>query len=227
MPEWAEARAGTGRALRTTVPHDTRNGPGDWATTALLAGVAHDLASPIAALTSNLTIARELVDERGLSDDLRDVMDDLVMATRGLTRIGEDLRELARSEPTEPVSLLEVVHRALRLTRAITARRCSTALVGTSDVAASSPGAVGRWLCNAIVLLVHELGAERRAPMGELRIELTADGLALTMSPRPALTTATATWLEAAAATLGAIARVSHDGVGVSARLHFGVVAAP
>lgn len=200
---------------------DTRNGPGDWATTVLLAGVAHDLASPIAALTSNLTIARELVEERGISDDLREVMDDLLMATRGLAQIGGDLRELARSEPTEPTSIREVVHRALRLTRAVTARRCSAAIVGQADAYASSTGAIGRWLCSAIVLLTHDDAADRATPLRELRIELMSDGLLVGMSPRAALGSADAAWLEAAATTHGGGARVWHDGVGVSARLHF------
>ena len=176
----------------------------------MFAWAAHELASPLAALVSNLAIAQELVDEVGGASELREVLADLVVSTRGIARIGESLRELALSEVSEPTPLARVVEHALRATRPLTTRCCSTQSAISPELVTASPGKHFRWLCATIVALVRGCAGEGAATR-RLRIEVEQGDLVVVMSPHPGSPNLVGATLERGGVW-------AHDGIGVFAR---------
>lgn len=199
----------------------------DATTLSVLACVVHDLASPLAALTSNLTVASELSAELGGSDavlELREVIQDVAASTENIRRIVDDLRAFSRTaaETTTPAD--EAFAIARRLGRASLVRRCDLKLsLPAGMVLPGTPPVVVRAITRLLIAMTSDLGVER-GPLRPLAVEGSASeggdaGLVLQIRRDPFSATTEHAIGAALASWTNARAELAHDGTQAIVRL--------
>lgn len=156
-------------------------------TLVLLGGFVHDVGSPLAALTSNLSVARELAeaDDEASRAELREVLDDLEMATTRLTELASDLRGYV-GLPVGRGTFEELARGALRLARSHLSRRVQVELAIDPELRPAMPGAhVLRALGEIVVAATRELPTGTKAHVLTVRTE--PEGFAIELAPPPPL----------------------------------------
>ena len=154
-------------------------------TLALLGGFVHDVGSPLAALSSNLSVAMELLDSEDPSSrgELREVLEDLEMATARLTELASDLRSYT-GLPLGRGTFEEVVRAALRLGRAHLSRRAQVELALDPELRAAIPSPeLLRTLGELVVAMTRELHSGSRRHHLSIRTE--AAGFVIELLPPP------------------------------------------
>jgi signal transduction histidine kinase len=200
----------------------------DATTLNVLACVVHDLASPLAALTSNLTVANELGAElagSSAASELREVLQDIAASSENIRRIVDDLRAFSRTAAEDSVSAEEALGVARRLARATLARRCEVKpSLAPAMMLPGNPPIVVRAITRLLVAMTSDIAVER-GPLRALTIEgIVASELGLLLQVRrdpfpPAAVRA----IDAALASwTAARAELSHDGTNAAVRLTIG-----
>jgi signal transduction histidine kinase len=154
-------------------------------TLALLGGFVHDVGSPLAALTSNLSVARELAtaDDEDSRGELREVIDDLQMATTRLTELASDLRGYV-GLPVGRGTFEELALTALRLGRSHLARRAQVDVAIDPELKPElPPSRVLRTLGELVVAVTHELQSGSRRHL--LTIRTDPSGFVIELAPPP------------------------------------------
>ncbi len=151
---------------------------------AVLAGHVHDVGSPLAAITSNLSAAQRASASLGRTDpaaqELGEILDDVGASTARLVELSSDLRAYAGSL-VGPRTLAEVVRVCLRLTRAHLSRRVTTeARVDPAEGLHVPPSELVRALCGVLVALS---GEQHPAPLPKLVIRSDGRDLEISVAP--------------------------------------------
>jgi signal transduction histidine kinase len=174
----------------------------------LLGGFVHDVGSPLAALTSNLSVAKELAeaDDEASRTELREVLEDLEMATQRLTQLASDLRGYV-GLPVGRGTFEELAVCAQRLARSHLSRRARVELVVDPELRPAVPAAqVLRTIGELLVAVTREVPSGAKGHVLTLRTE--PDAFVVELAP-PAIVDAAA--VAVAAARLTGEALVSND----------------
>ncbi|MBX7191893.1 MAG: hypothetical protein K1X94_07535 [Sandaracinaceae bacterium] len=173
----------------------------------LLGGFVHDIGSPLAALTSNLSVAKELAetDDEPSRNELKEVLEDLEMATKRLTELASDLRGYV-GLPVGTGSFEDLARASLRLARSHLSRRANVELKIDPALRPTAPSAVVlRAVGELVVAVTRELGPGAR--QHQLSLRTVADGFTLEVAPPPPGNVARA--VRVATARLGSEATVT------------------
>ncbi|MFO0682200.1 MAG: histidine kinase dimerization/phospho-acceptor domain-containing protein [Sandaracinus sp.] len=187
----------------------------DRAVTSLVGSLAHDLGSPLAALSANVAMAREACAENERGDGaVSEMLEDIASAVERLTAVLDDMRGYAvTAEPTLHL-LAPIVERACRIARSASARRASITCQVAPDVQVhASASVVTRLVAQSLVVLTQDLPAER----GDRQLVIRGGGsttapLVLELGPRGPLPPEAAAALRGSAAVGGTDAAITHDG---------------
>lgn len=154
----------------------------------LLGGYVHDVASPLAVLTSNLPVVRSLPIGEGGSEgeqtaaELAEIVDDLELATARLRELTGDLR-LYVGASAQDKSLEEIVRTALRLAHSHLSRRVEiTVDVDPSYRPVAAPWLVLRAICATLVAITIDNVPGKKS---RLALRVRESGLAIEMTPPP------------------------------------------
>lgn len=157
-------------------------------TLTLLRGFAHDLASPLAVLTSNLPVVRSLPVGDGSADgeqtaaELSEIVDDLELATARLRELTNDLRLYAGASVHDK-TFSELAQVALRLAHPQIGRRADVKLdVAPALRSETDASHVLRALCDTLVAIGVELPSATRSSVA---LAAHADGVTLEIAPGP------------------------------------------
>jgi signal transduction histidine kinase len=151
----------------------------------LLGGFVHDVGSPLAALTSNLSVAKELADAEDDASraELREVLDDLEMATARLTELASDLRGYV-GLPVGRGTFEELTRCALRLARSHLSRRVQVELAIDPELRPRLPAAeVLRAVGALVVATTRDLPSGAKGHVLTVRTE--PEAFALEIAPPP------------------------------------------
>ncbi len=159
-------------------------------TLTLLRGFVHDLASPLAVLTSNLPVVRGLPIGEGseageqAARELAEIVDDLELATARLRELTNDLR-LYVGACSHDKTFEDLVLTALRLAHAQLGRRVDVALDIDSALApAGNPQHVLRAVSETLVAISAGLPT---SPRSALTVRADAGGATIELAPAPAV----------------------------------------
>ncbi len=200
----------------------------DAASMAIVASVVHELNSPLSAVTSNATVARQLVDELPTDErvlELKEILDDVVSASEHLRDLCQEVAAYARGGVDERAGAQVIIERSLKLARSALSRRVRVANrlpegAGGVELAASSAHALARLL----VVLVREVRPQTTpAPVLSVTLE-SAPGprLEVRVQPHPGLGEVTSASAELLLAQIGRPEPLEQGPDGVAARAWLG-----
>ncbi|MBN8613539.1 MAG: hypothetical protein J0L92_23290 [Deltaproteobacteria bacterium] len=154
----------------------------------LLGGFVHDVASPLAVLTSNLPVVRALplddpdTDLQQTATELREIVEDLELATVRLRELTSDLR-LYVGASTHDKSLEELVRTALRLGHSHLSRRADVTVdIDPALRTVAPPQLVLRVIAETIVAITLE---PKPSVRHRLEVRARPTGLQIELSPPP------------------------------------------
>lgn len=164
---------------------------------ALAAGVAHDLATPLACALSNVTVALELAADEGASPDLVEALRDARACAEQAAALVRDLRALARDDGgAGRCDLAAAAATAARLAGAAVRGRASLVVdVPPGLAVAGAPARIARVIVNLLLNAADALPADAAPDRHQVAIRGVAR------------------------AGGGAVLRVSDDGRGMSAEV--------
>lgn len=203
----AEVTAG-GAILTALSTHDR-------AVTSLIGSVAHDLGSPLAALSANVAMALEACAAAERAEGgVAEMLEDIGSAVERLTAVLDDMRGYAVTTDAAAHALRPIVERACRIARSASARRAAIETHVPPDLKVfASASLLTRVLAQTLVLLTQDLPAERGDRLLAVRHPGTSDApLVIELGPRAPLSPEAAGAVRGAAAIAHIDASVAHDG---------------
>ncbi len=156
----------------------------------LLGGYVHDVGSPLAALASNVEVARDLLASRADADEpsnveLREILDDIGSSTARLTELSAALRMYV-GMPAGTGTCDEIARVVLRLARAHVTRRADVELAIDPSLRVDlPPGLLARTLGEILVALTNDAPGAGTSARAHLRVSSDAQGLLVCLRPVP------------------------------------------
>lgn len=182
LSDVTEQRKGRGRAPRRVEAPALEAKEGH--SRRVIASFLHDAGSPLAAMTSNLSVARELVAQQTDVGELREVLADMELATARLARWMADLRAYV-GPSIAGRTFAELLDLALRLTHGQLSRRTRVEVQVDPTVTPALDGAIVLAALTELMIALS-LGPTDSAARGTLTVRTEADeGLVLVWSPAP------------------------------------------
>ncbi len=179
----------------------------------LIGSVAHDLGSPLAALSANVTMAREACEAAPKGDGaVLELLEDIASAVERLTHILDDMRGYAVTTDPVALELLPIVERAARIARSASARRAAIEVQIPHEVRVhASASLLTRLLAQTLVLMTQDLPPERADRVLSLRHLGSPRALVLALGPRGPLPAEVAGAIRDSAMLAGIDGAVVHE----------------